>query len=321
VLIYYVLLFFFIFLTSLLLRELETISGLENFQKLRELIAMTFKFGADFQDVIVTLFSLLLAFIFSLPVAWIYTITKAGEDYDPSLVQTVVALSLVVAGVMIVVGSDLARAFGLVGVVAAVRFRNTLKDTKDAVYVFISVAIGMGCGFGVYHIAVFLSLAMSLSLYLLWKFKFGSPSWRERLGALAGGEGGKKNLQRLYEHASAGSLTRLEADLEQQVRLVQFAELNAEKDKKKVNAGLVIHAGEAAAAQQHVERALASVGGRWQRQNRAGIRWPAAERNLCRYFAGEIGKERHPGNQRDSFCFSQRLEKFQDGGRKGERGG
>lgn len=267
---YYALLFLFIFLTSLLLQELARNFELQKLETFNELINDAFNIWAQFDRIAVTLFSLFLSFIFVLPLGWVYTITKDEEDFDPSLVQTIVVLSMVVTGVMVVVGSDLARAFGLAGVVAAVRFRNTLKDTKDAVYVFIAVAIGMGCGYGVYPIAVFLSVIMSLTMFLLWKYQFGSSLRRDAppLAALAGdskaGKAQQKALQKVYALTSAEAYQRLERDLEQQMRLLQWAELFAEKNKKKANAGLIIESTEAQAAQKQIESVLASSGGRWQ---------------------------------------------------------
>ncbi|MEK7728935.1 MAG: DUF4956 domain-containing protein [candidate division KSB1 bacterium] len=263
VVIYYALLFFFIFLAAQLLSELASQYNLEKFAKINQLIQNAFDYWKNFDELITVLFALLLSFIFALPVAWVYTISKAEEEYDPSLVQTIVVLTMVVTGVMFVVGDVTARAFSLVGVVAAVRFRNTLKDTKDAVYVFISVALGMSCGFGAYLIAVWLSVVMSLTMFLLWKFKFGQ-ALREGAGAF---KGNKKAAQLAYEQNSATAMTRVEQAFERQLRLRQWAELSSAKEKKKPNAALIIATSNATAAQNHADKVLAEQGGKWQLAN------------------------------------------------------
>ncbi len=278
---YYALLFFFIFLSSQLLGELAGHYDLARFAKISQLLQSAFDSWKNFDEVVTTLFALLLAFIFALPVAWTYTISKSEEEYDPSLVQTIVVLTMVVTGVMIVVGTDLARAFGLVGVVAAVRFRNTLKDTKDAVYVFIAVALGMACGFGVYHIAVWLSVVMSLTMFLLWKFKFGKE---QRLGWV----GGKKAAQLAYEQNSAIASARLAQTFEQQLRLRQWADLASAKEKKKPNAALIITAAHAAAAQSHADKVLAEFGGKWQMAN---AQTAGADGSVTIEYVGRIPKE------------------------------
>src|SRR2546426_8840381 len=83
-----------------------------------------------------TALAMLGALALMIPVAWIYMLTKRRQGWDPSVVQTVILLPLAIAGIVAVVRNSLALAFSLAGLAAAVRFRNTLKDTKDAVYIF-----------------------------------------------------------------------------------------------------------------------------------------------------------------------------------------
>jgi uncharacterized membrane protein YhiD involved in acid resistance len=280
---YYALLFLFIFQISLLLRELGANYDLKEFAKLQILIAEAFTFAKGFDYLVDTLFSLLLSFIFTLPIAWVYTLTKDDKTFDPSLAQTVVVLAMVVTGVMVVISDELARAFSLAGVVAAVRFRNTLQDTKDAIYVFIAVAIGIGCGTRVWYVAVWLSVIMSLTMYLLWKYKFGT-SLRSS-AAVAG----KKGLQKLYASTSAEALQNVERELGQQVRLMQWADMHAdqEKGKKKPNAALIVECSDAYQAIAEVDKALDACGGRWQLAN---ISSHAPGRSTLEY-VGRLPKE------------------------------
>ena len=283
---YYALLFFFIIQTSLLLRELGANYDLQQFENIKTIIDEAFTFSMGFDDLVYTVFSLLLAFIFTLPIAWIYTLTKDDEAFDSSLPQTVVVLAMVVTGVMVVISDQTARAFALAGVVAAVRFRNTLPDTKDAVYVFIAVAIGMGCGTRVYHIAVWLSVIMSLTMYFLWKFKFGM-SLRNVAKAP-----GKKDVQKIYAQTSGEALQHLERELEQQVRLMQWAQMrrDEEKGKKKPNAALIVEASDAYVAIEQVDKALDAYGGKWQLAN---ISSETPGRSTLEY-VGRLPKEATP---------------------------
>jgi hypothetical protein len=81
--------------------------------------------------------SLLGALALMIPVAWVYLLTKQRRGYDESVVQAMLILPIAVAGIVFIVQFNLALAFSLAGAAAAVRFRSTLKDTKDAVYVFL----------------------------------------------------------------------------------------------------------------------------------------------------------------------------------------
>ena len=72
--------------------------------------------------------SMIGAVLLAIPVAWIYTLTRKKHGYDQSVVQTLILLPALVAGVVVMVKYSLALAFSLAGIVAAVRFRNTLED-------------------------------------------------------------------------------------------------------------------------------------------------------------------------------------------------
>jgi len=101
------------------------------------------------------------ALLLMLPVAWVYMITKQRQSYDQSVVHTMILLPIVVTGVMFIVRHSLALAFALAAVVAAIRFRNTLKDTKDTVYIFLAVGVGLAAGSQSLALAAVLSLAFN----------------------------------------------------------------------------------------------------------------------------------------------------------------
>src|SRR5262245_24614777 len=103
------------------------------------------------------------------PVAWMYMRTKPKARYDSSLVQTVIVLPVVIAGVVLIVRDSVALAFSLAGIVAAVRFRNTLKDTKDAVYIFLAIAVGIAAGVQSFSIAFVVSIIFVLLVMVLWR--------------------------------------------------------------------------------------------------------------------------------------------------------
>ncbi|HKG94334.1 MAG TPA: DUF4956 domain-containing protein [Gemmatimonadaceae bacterium] len=135
------------------------------------------------------------AVLLSLPVAWIYILTRQKKGYRQSVVQTLIVLPVVVAGIVVLVKNSLALAFSLAGIVAAVKFRNTLEDSKDAVYIFLATAIGLAAGVHL-PVAVVISVAFNLVVYLLWRSDFGrSP------GRLEGKEA-QRRLERALSVAS-----------------------------------------------------------------------------------------------------------------------
>lgn len=103
------------------------------------------------------------------PVAWVYMYTRRIQ-YDPSLVHSIIILPVVVAAVVVIVKNSLALAFSLAGIVAAVRFRTTIKDLKDAVYIFLAIGIGLAAGVQALDVAMVMSMGFSLVVLTLWKF-------------------------------------------------------------------------------------------------------------------------------------------------------
>lgn len=92
------------------------------------------------------LYHLVLAFVLATPVAWVYARTHQGTSYSRTFVQSLVLLPLVVTVVMMAIGDSLARAFGLFGALALIRFRTPIKDSRDTIFLFLSVAVGITVG-------------------------------------------------------------------------------------------------------------------------------------------------------------------------------
>jgi uncharacterized protein DUF4956 len=125
--------------------------------------------GLPFTEV----FAMAAAFLLMLPVTWIYVMTRRRKGFRQSVVQTLVILPIVVAGVVFMVKNSLALAFSLGGIVAAVSFRNTLRDTKDAVYIFLATGVGLAAGIQSVSFAAALSITFNIVILLLWWTDFG----------------------------------------------------------------------------------------------------------------------------------------------------
>lgn len=120
------------------------------------------------------LLSLLLAFILGQVIAWVYYFTHSGLSYSRSYVQSLVLVTIVVAMVMGVIGDNIIRAFGLMGALAIIRFRNVVKDTRDIVFIFCSLVVGMAAGSQRYDIAVGGTIVISLIALYLYLTGFGT---------------------------------------------------------------------------------------------------------------------------------------------------
>lgn len=88
-----------------------------------------------------------------------------------SVVQTQIILAIVGAVVMLVVGSSLARAFGIVGAAGLVRYRSKIADPKDAGVMLSTLAIGLASGVGLWMLAVFTTVFVIGVLWVVESFE------------------------------------------------------------------------------------------------------------------------------------------------------
>ena len=132
-----------------------------NFQDLTGVFSVT--------DVVI---SLVLSFVLCATIGWVYQITHRGASYTQSFVHTLVLNGMVVAIVMLVIGSNIARAFALVGSLSIIRFRNAVKETRDVGFIFFTMAIGMAIGTKFYLLAVVAAVIISLLILIMTRFNW-----------------------------------------------------------------------------------------------------------------------------------------------------
>jgi hypothetical protein len=120
------------------------------------------------------------ALICSLPVSWVYMTVRSGGEYDQSLVNTIILLPMVVTGIVIIVQNSLALAFSLAGIAGAVRFRNSLKSSGDALFILLAVSIGLSAGIGAIELAAVVTAAMNYAFTFLWMAEYGERKGMKR---------------------------------------------------------------------------------------------------------------------------------------------
>jgi len=111
-----------------------------------------------------------LSFILSTMIGYVYRYTHRNVSYSQSYVQTLVIVGMIVALIMLVVGSNLARAFSLVGALSVVRFRNAVKETRDVGFIFLAMAVGMAAGARFYTLAAVAAVVISVVIVVMYKF-------------------------------------------------------------------------------------------------------------------------------------------------------
>ncbi len=113
------------------------------------------------------------AVLLMLPTSLTYMVTNRKKGFDQSVVQTMVVLALAVAGVVVIVRNSLALAFSLAGIVGAVRFRNSLPDTRDTLYIFVSIGVGLAAGVEALAAAAVVSVLFNYTVLAFHRLDFG----------------------------------------------------------------------------------------------------------------------------------------------------
>ena len=120
------------------------------------------------------------ALLLSLPVSWVYMGIRNDDEYDQSLINTILVLPMVVTGIVIIVQNSLALAFSLAGIAGAVRFRNSLKSSGDALFILLAVAIGLSAGIGAVELAALITIAFNYTFIGLWMSEYGERAGMKR---------------------------------------------------------------------------------------------------------------------------------------------
>ncbi len=228
--------------------------------------------GSAWDQALLALVSMLGALAIMIPVTWVYMITRRHRGYDESVIHTLLILPVAVTGIVMVVLGRLEIAFALAGIVAAVRFRTTLDDTKDAVYVFLAIGVGIASGVQEIGIALALSIVFNAVVLVLWSTRFGNiyadtPGGALGLGDVLAGPGSGARALSVGDPAILAAAAPAElAELAERAARIErlIAEERTKKKAKRANTLLLVHAPAAAPAQGFLEPLLDELSERWK---------------------------------------------------------
>lgn len=111
-------------------------------------------------------------------IAYMYLCKKEG--YGKNFIIGLVILPAIVAVVILLIGSNVARAFSMAGAFALVRFRSAPGNAKDIAIVFFAMASGLACGLGYVLFAVVFVVVLLAFLILLNFIHFADHSLENR---------------------------------------------------------------------------------------------------------------------------------------------
>jgi hypothetical protein len=220
-------------------------------------------------DTALTLLLLLFgSLLLMLPVSWVYMSARPLPGHSQTIVQTLLILPPVVAGIVFIVQNSLALAFSLAGIMAAVRFRTTLRDTRDLVYIFLSIVVGFAAGVQSLMVGAIVSIFFNYLLLFTWRYDYGrslltptaQSQWLGPLHTLASPTG---ELE-IPDRDLVLSLTPEKAEaLSDRFGRVSDV-LGKNKKKPRFNSVLTLTTDNVSDAQQKVEQVLDKMTKRWK---------------------------------------------------------
>lgn len=133
-------------------------------------------FASSAADTTLTIWQAILTLAVAIVLGAIISITymKTQPAYSPSFTLTMMVLPAIVAIIILLIGSNVARAFSLAGAFSIIRFRSAPGDSKDISYVLFSMAAGLAAGVGAFGYAVLFTIILCVLMYVLNQIKFGA---------------------------------------------------------------------------------------------------------------------------------------------------
>lgn len=117
--------------------------------------------------------SLALAMLVMLPITWTYKATQQQDGFRKTFVRALIVLPVCATTIVLLIQDSLALAFGLAALVAAVRFRVSLKDPLDGIYIFAAICVGLAAGIGYIGIATVMAAVFCFANAFLWQIDYG----------------------------------------------------------------------------------------------------------------------------------------------------
>ncbi len=145
----------------------------------------------------IIIISVVLAFVLSSMIVFTYQFTTDKTQLSKNLMQAIVLLAIVAATVMQAIGDSIARGLGMLGALAIIRFRTTLRDPRNITFVFASLAAGIACGVYGFMVAFIGTVGFCTSAFFLKFSYFGKK--KDLMGELRLDVNYNSNLQLLIE--------------------------------------------------------------------------------------------------------------------------
>ena len=128
----------------------------------------------EFPSFEVALFSILLSFVLSCMIAFVYHYTSQSAALSRNFIQALIMSSIVTCMVIMAVGNNVAAGFGIMGAIAIIRFRMRIENPRNIIFIFASLSVGIAAGVYGYAIAISGTAVFSVAALILYVSPYGS---------------------------------------------------------------------------------------------------------------------------------------------------
>ena len=111
--------------------------------------------------------------IVMMPITWTYRAMNFEAGFSKTFVRALIVLPICATTTVLLIQDSLALAFGLAALVAAVRFRVTLDEAMDGIFIFAAICVGLAAGIGYLGVAVIMSIFFCFANLVLWMSDYG----------------------------------------------------------------------------------------------------------------------------------------------------
>lgn len=130
---------------------------------------------------ITAMLTIIVSFVLGGFISLTYMRTCEKSSYSQNFSLTLVLVPMVIAIIILLIGSNVARAFSLAGAFSIIRFRSSPGDPKDIAYVLFAMAAGLACGVGFFGYAILFATVLCIIMLMLNFFNFGRKNFTQRL--------------------------------------------------------------------------------------------------------------------------------------------
>jgi uncharacterized membrane protein YhiD involved in acid resistance len=166
-------------------------------------------------DAVRMVLGLLTALAFGIPLSLLYGAVYREKGIRTSFLRALVVLPLIASSVSLAIGNNLVRAFGLIGVVALVRFRTRIKNTLDMAFIFLAISLGMTCGsntvwLGAAVLAIFAGALLTMRALRYGDGTFSSRRYQLTVNAMNAAEADEQVARHLGDVVISSRMRKLD---------------------------------------------------------------------------------------------------------------